>query len=113
MENRKPNSLEKFIQYRALAYRFQNDPLEDAVSQALENSDEVGGFKVTNICFRDSQEFSDTVKRYAKMLGVSNRVFMKRAIVHAMELADEAMDEALDDWPETDGDQPTDREDMA
>lgn len=113
MANRQPNALEKFIEYRALAYRFQNDPLEEAVSQAMENTDELDGVKLSNICFKDSQAFADQITEHAKMLGVSKRVFMKRAIVHAMEMADEAMERALDDWPETDGDQPTDRGDVA
>ena len=113
MAIQKPNSLEKFIQYRALARRFENDPLEEAVSQAMENTDELNGVKLSNICFKDSQAFAETIGRYAKDLGISKRVFMKRAIIHAMELTDEAMDHALDDWPETESDVPTDREDIA
>jgi hypothetical protein len=113
MTVRKPNALEKFIEYRALAVRFQNDPLEEAVSQSMENTDELDGVKLANICFKDSQAFAEQITRVAKELGISKRVFMKRAIIHAMDMAEEAMDRALDDWPETDEDEATNRGDVA
>ena len=89
----------KFLEYRSLAFRFQHDKIMDyAMDDAIESSDSVAGQRVVNICFKDSEGFSQNIEEMAKRLDLSKREFMKRAILHAMELADQALDDALEDW---------------
>lgn len=85
----------KFLEYRALAFRFQHDKIMDHV---LENTDTVAGVRIVNICFKDSEEFSKNIEAMAKRLDISKREFMKRAILHAMELAEDALEKAVEDW---------------
>lgn len=88
-------NLPKFLEYRALAFRFQHDKIMDHV---IENSDTVAGMRIVNICFKDSEDFSKNIEAMAKRLDISKREFMKRAILHAMQLAEEALEEAVEDW---------------
>ena len=94
MSSQKTN-LPKFLEYRALSQRFQNDKILDHV---IENSEELAGHRIVNICFKDSEGFSDKIESFAKNLGISKREFMKRAIIHAMELTEQAFEDALEDW---------------
>lgn len=93
--NDQKNNLPKFLEYRALALRFKHDKILD---HEIEGADSLGGVKVVNICFKDSEAFSANIERTAKALGISKREFMKRAIVHAMDLSEQALDEALEDY---------------
>lgn len=105
-----PNNLPKFLQYRALAFRFQeSDKFMDHVLDNTPEGSDVEGSRIVNICFKNTEAFSANIKAYADRLGISRREFMQRAIVHAMELTDQALDEAMEDWPETEADIPTER----
>lgn len=94
MSRQKPN-MPKFLEYRALAKRFQHDKILD---HDVENSDTLAGVRIVNICFKDSEQFSAQIERFAKDLGISKREFMKRSIVHCMEMADQALEHALEDF---------------
>lgn len=88
-------NLPKFLEYRALAFRFQHDKIMDHV---IQDTDTMAGVRIVNICFKDSEEFSQNIETIAKRLDISKREFMKRAILHAMQLAEEALEEAVEDW---------------
>lgn len=77
-----------FIQYRALALKFEreNQELTDAV---ISSGDEP--IPLRNVCAKLTVELSDRIDATVALLGISKRVFIERALIEAMDKADAAI----------------------
>lgn len=85
-----------FIQYRALALKFerQNHEIIEAV---ISSGDEP--MLLRNVCAKLTVELSDRVDAMVALLGISKRVFIERALIEAIDRAEAAIEAvgALDD----------------
>lgn len=90
------NDFNEFIQYRALAVKFerQNQELTEAVIASGHEP-----LPLRNVCAKLTVELSDRIDSTVAVLGISKRLFIERALIEAMDQADAALAAvgALDD----------------
>lgn len=84
------NNFQRFLQYRALALKFslENSELTDAV---IESGAEP--IPMRNVCAKLTIELAERIDRTADTLGVTKRQFIERALIAAMDQADEMIRE--------------------
>ena len=89
----------EFIQYRALAFKFERQNI-DLTEHFTENAPEgVGPIPLRNVCAKLTVQLSDRIDATVAVLGISKRLFIERALIEAMDQADAALAAvgALDD----------------
>ena len=84
------SEFKQFIQYRALAFKFDRQNL-DVSEQLLASGD--APLPLRNVCAKLSVELSDRIDQTVSVLGVSKRLFIERALIEAIEQAEAMLDE--------------------
>lgn len=111
------NDFEQYIQYRALAYKYDTlkganlarafDPLIDKLGEEGFEGEGVTLPAVKNVCAKVSVELSDRLDQTTSILGMSKRQFIEMALIQALDFADhmlecvgvdEALEEAAEGW---------------
>lgn len=96
------NDFEQYIQYRALAYKYEtlkNDSLTLAINQVIDNTPlegiEADGFKLPplkNVCAKVSVELADRLDETIGKLGMSKREFVEMAIIQSLDFAEHVLE---------------------
>lgn len=84
------SDLKEFLQYKALGLKFalENSDLTDAV---IESGN--APIPLRNVCAKLTPQLADRLDQTCSHLGVSKRQFIERALIEAMDQADNAMQE--------------------
>lgn len=111
------NEFEQYIQYRALAYKYDTlkgahlsrsfDPLIEKLGEQGLEYEGISLPPVKNVCAKVSVELSDRLDATTSTLGMSKRQFVEMALIQALDFADhmlecvgadEALEEAAQAW---------------
>lgn len=111
------NDFEQYIQYRALAYKYDTlknanisaslDGLIDKLPEQGFEQDGVNFPAVKNVCAKVSVELSERLDNTTSILGMSKRQFIEMALIQSLDFADhmlecvgadEALEEAAEAW---------------
>ena len=84
------SDLKEFLHYKALGLKFslENSDLTDAV---IESGN--APIPLRNVCAKLTPELADRLDKTCNHLGISKRQFIERALIEAMNMADQALDE--------------------
>lgn len=96
------NEFEQYVQYRALAYKYdtlKNDglsrQLDGIIDKYPENGLESEHFKlppIKNVCAKVSVELSDRLDNTVGKLGMSKRQFIEMALIQSLDFADHMLE---------------------
>lgn len=78
----------QFIQYRALAFKFERQNI-DLTEHFTENApDGVEPIPLRNVCAKLTVQLAERIDNTAAVLGVTKRLFIEKALIDAMDRAD-------------------------
>ncbi len=80
------NKLEELLTYKALEYKLNSGPGEEAIADAMEGKP---GFETKNVCAKLEIDLVVELEQVCSLLNMSKRTFIKAAIVEALSKFDE------------------------
>ena len=96
------NDFEQYIQFRALAYKYETlkgDKLSRAINELIDQTPlegfEAEGFKLPplkNVCAKVSVELADRLDNTIGKLGMSKREFVEIDIIQALDFSDHMLE---------------------
>lgn len=84
------SDFQQFIQYRALARKFELQNID--LTEAVLGSDQEP-VPLRNVCAKLTVELAERVDNTAAVLGITKRLFIERALIEAMDQADAMLTE--------------------
>ena len=95
------SNLKEFILYRTLRHKFYVE--NEFMARHIEEDDQP---LLKNICCKTSAEISDRLDTIVEILDVSKRSFIERALLHAIETAENEFDRVISEkWTDEEREQ--------
>lgn len=95
------SDLKEFILYRTLRHKFYVE--NEFMARRIEDDEQP---LLKNVCCKTTAEVSDRLDRIVSILDISKRSFIERALLHAIETAENEFDRVISEkWTDEERDQ--------